>query len=111
MRVGEGDTMDDATQKAVDYANKHNVPVVLSLGTKQIIAQDPQWWLTFIDKHVSVVAMNEEEAETLTGKSDPLSASEAALKVCDLVLLTAGPEGFIYQVILISILSVKQLIH
>jgi len=93
MRVGEGDTMDDATQKAVDYANKHNVPVVLSLGTKQIIAQDPQWWLTFIDKHVSVVAMNEEEAETLTGKSDPLSASEAALKVCDLVLLTAGPEG------------------
>lgn len=93
MRVGEGDTMDDATLTAVYYANKHNVPVVLSLGTKQIIAQDPNWWLNFIDKHISVLAMNEEEAETLTGQIDPLLASKKALEVCDLVLLTAGAEG------------------
>ena len=93
MRVGQGDTIDSAAMCAVNYANKHNVPVVLSLGTKQIIAQDPAWWLDFIEKHVSVLAMNEEEAETLTGHSDPLLASQEALNVCDLVLLTAGPEG------------------
>ena len=93
MRVGDGDTMDSATLSAVSYANKHNVPVVLSLGTKQIIAQDPKWWLEFIDKHVSVLAMNEEEAETLTGQADPLLASKDALGVCDLVLLTAGAQG------------------
>lgn len=93
MRVGEGDTIDSATMKAVEFANNHGTPVVLSLGTKQLIAQNPQWWLEFIDKHVSVLAMNEEEAETLTGLSEPLLASEAALKVADLVLLTAGPEG------------------
>ncbi|WP_435277068.1 inosine/guanosine kinase [Psychrobium sp. nBUS_13] len=93
MRVGQGDTIDSATLKAVELANAHGVPVVLSLGTKQLIAQNPSWWLEFIEKHVSVLAMNEEEAETLTGLSDPLLASEAALKVADLVLLTAGPEG------------------
>jgi len=93
MRVGEGDTIDQATMTAVNYANESGTPVVLSLGTKQIIEQDPSWWLNFIDKHVTVLAMNEEEAETLTGESDPLLASKKALSVVDLVLLTAGPEG------------------
>ena len=93
MRVGEGDTIDKSTMTAVGYANKHSVPVVLSLGTKQIIAQDPTWWFNFIAKHVTVLAMNEEEAETLTGESDPLLASKKALEVTDLVLLTAGAEG------------------
>jgi len=93
MRGGEGDTIEEATMTAVRYANESGTPVVLSLGTKQIIAQDPAWWLNFIDKHITVVAMNEDEAETLTGESDPLMASKKALEVADLVLLTAGAEG------------------
>lgn len=93
MRVGDGDTIDDATMTAVKYANESGTPVVLSLGTKQIIEQDPSWWLAFIDRHITVVAMNEEEAETLTGEADPLLASQKALAVCDLVLLTAGADG------------------
>lgn len=93
MRVGQGDTINEAAMTAVNYANKHGTPVVLSLGTKQIIEQDPKWWLNFINEHVTVLAMNEEEAETLTGETDPLLASEIALNYADLVLLTAGPEG------------------
>ncbi|NRA83366.1 MAG: inosine/guanosine kinase [Gammaproteobacteria bacterium] len=93
MRVDGDATIDKATMTAVAYANEHHVPVVLSLGTKQIIAQDPAWWLNFIDKHISVVAMNEEEAETLTGERDLLAASVKTLEVADLVLLTAGPHG------------------
>lgn len=93
MRGGEGDTIEEATMTAVKYANQSGTPVVLSLGTKQIIEQDPSWWLDFISKHVTVLAMNEDEAETLTGESDPLLASQRALEVADLVLLTAGPEG------------------
>jgi len=93
MRVGEGDTIDQATMTAVQYANESGTPVVLSLGTKQIIEQDPTWWLNFIKQHVTVLAMNEEEAEVLTGESDPLLASKRALEVADLVLLTAGPDG------------------
>ena len=37
--------------------------------------------------------MNEEEGEALTGETDPLLASQKALELVDLVLLTAGPEG------------------
>ena len=37
--------------------------------------------------------MNEEEAEALTGESDPLLASDKALDWVDLVLCTAGPVG------------------
>ncbi|MGF1756347.1 inosine/guanosine kinase, partial [Vibrio makurazakiensis] len=36
---------------------------------------------------------NEDEAEALTGESDPLAASDKALDWVDLVLCTAGPVG------------------
>ncbi|MDN8691136.1 hypothetical protein Q0M68_13725, partial [Staphylococcus aureus] len=54
---------------------------------------DPQWWRDFLKEHVSVVAMNEDEAFELTGHADPLLASDAALEWVDLVLCTAGPAG------------------
>lgn len=58
-----------------------------------MIADDPQWWRDFLRDNVTVVAMNEEEAEALTGLSDPLAASDKALEWVDLVLCTAGPIG------------------
>ncbi len=47
----------------------------------------------FLKEHVSILAMNEEEADALTGESDPLLASDKALDWVDLVLCTAGPVG------------------
>lgn len=93
VRCKPGEPMRDATMKAIEYAKKHNVPVVLTLGTKFVIADDPQWWRDFLRDNVTVVAMNEEEAEALTGLSDPLAASDKALEWVDLVLCTAGPIG------------------
>lgn len=85
--------MPEATMKAIEYAKKYNVPVVLTLGTKYVIADDPQWWRDFLSEHVSVVAMNEDEAQELTGFSDPLLAADRVLNWVDLVLCTAGPAG------------------
>jgi len=79
--------------KAIGYAKKHNVPVVLTLGTKYVIADNPQFWRDFLRDHVSVVAMNEDEAFELTGERDPLQAANSALDWVDLVLCTAGPNG------------------
>ncbi|NVK25805.1 MAG: inosine/guanosine kinase [Gammaproteobacteria bacterium] len=90
--VGE-ETLAQASLKAIEYANKHNVPVVLTLGTRFVIEEKPQWWREFIQKHVQVLAMNEEEADALFGISDPLLACEKALDYTDLVLCTAGPQG------------------
>ncbi|ODQ00097.1 MULTISPECIES: inosine/guanosine kinase [Salinivibrio] len=93
VRCKEGDPMPQATMRAIEYAKKHNVPVVMTLGTKFVIEQNPQWWRDFLSEHVSVVAMNEDEGEALTGESDPLLAADAALQWVDMVLCTAGPIG------------------
>lgn len=85
--------MPEATMKAIEYAKKYDVPVVLTLGTKFVIQDDPEFWKDFLEQHVTVVAMNEDEAEALTGESDPLAASDKALDWVDLVLCTAGPVG------------------
>lgn len=93
VRCKEGDPMPAATMRAIEFAKKYDVPVVLTLGTKFVIQDDPEFWQAFLRDHVSVVAMNEDEAEALTGESDPLAASDKALDWVDLVLCTAGPVG------------------
>ncbi|MFI3247006.1 MAG: inosine/guanosine kinase [Ferrimonas sp.] len=92
MRAG-GDPITDATMRAIDYAKAAGVPVVLTLGTRFLIEQDPQFWQNFIREHITVLAMNEDEADALTGEKEPLLACKAALEWCDLILLTAGATG------------------
>lgn len=93
VRCKEGEPMREATVQAIAYAKKYNVPVVLTLGTKNVIADNPHWWREFLQQHVSILAMNEDEALELTGLGDPLTASNMALEWVDLVLCTAGPSG------------------
>ncbi|MEM6050618.1 inosine/guanosine kinase [Erwinia sp. P7711] len=93
VRCAPGEPMPDATMEAIGFAKKHNVPVVLTLGTKYVIGDNPQFWREFLHEHVSILAMNEDEAEALTGLSDPLMAANMALDWVDLVLCTAGPNG------------------
>ncbi|MDB4837724.1 inosine/guanosine kinase [Marinomonas sp.] len=82
-----------AMVKALEYAHQHNVPTALTLGTKHLVEEHRDELLTLIKKYVNVLAMNELEAEALTGLSDPLEAAKAILDHVDLVLLTAGPTG------------------
>ena len=93
MRASDGDRITDAAMCAIEYAKAAEVPVVLTLGTRFLIEEDPQWWQNFIKEHVTILAMNEDEGEALTGSRDPLLASEKALEWCDMVLTTAGPIG------------------
>ncbi len=93
VRCKEGEPMPEATMQAIDYAKRHDVPVVLTMGTKFVVADDPQRWQAFLRDHVSILAMNEEEAAALTGIEDPLLAADRALEWVDLVLCTAGPQG------------------
>jgi inosine kinase len=93
MRASAGEPMPEATLRAVSLAKERGVPVVLTLGTRFIIAERPEFWRSFIADNVDVVAMNEEEGEALTGSSDPLVACERTLDWADLVLCTAGPVG------------------
>ena len=93
MRTQGDETMTEATMQAIKYANDANVPVVLTLGTKFLIEQDPTWWANFVEKHVDILAMNEEEGQAITGYEDPLLAADKALDWVDLVICTAGEKG------------------
>ncbi len=79
--------------RAVEIAKAANVPVVLSLGTSGLVQDKKDFLLGFIRKYVSVLAMNEAEALTLTGIKDPLLALESSLDFADMVLLTVGARG------------------
>ncbi|SDH00979.1 inosine kinase [Vibrio xiamenensis] len=93
MRGKPEDPMPKAVARAIEIAKAKNVPVVLTLGTKWVIEGNQKWWQDYLKENVTVVAMNEEEGESLTGESDPLLAADQALEWVDLVLCTAGPVG------------------
>ncbi|MFI8620404.1 inosine/guanosine kinase [Marinomonas sp. NPDC078689] len=89
----QGKPIKQAMLSAMAYANKHHIPTVLTLGTKHLVDDHRDELLELIKRDVNVLAMNELEAEALTGFSDPLQAADAILDYVDMVLLTAGPDG------------------
>ena len=89
----QGKPIKQAMLKALQLANQHQVPTILTLGTKHLVEENRDELLEIIKRDVNVLAMNELEAEALTGFADPLLAADAILDHVDVVLLTAGPEG------------------
>jgi inosine kinase len=88
-----GQPIQQAMLKALSDAKAHQVPVVMSLGTRHLVEENREQILQTISEYVNVLAMNEQEAEALTGYRDPLLAAEAVLDITDMVLITAGAEG------------------
>ncbi len=82
-----------STMKAMEIAKASDVPVVLSLGTSGLVEEKKELLLDLIPKYVTVLAMNENEAEALMGIRDPLLATQKTLDICDMVLLTVGARG------------------
>ena len=89
----ESSTMFKANLKACQLAKKHNVPVVLSLGTSSLIEAKQDFFNQFISDFVTITAMNENEANALVSERDALKACDKVLELCDMCLLTVGPKG------------------
>lgn len=89
----QGKPIKQAMLTALEYAHQHQVPTVLTLGTQHLVEENKDELLDLIKRHVNVLAMNELEAEALTGLSDPLQAANQILDYVDIILLTAGPDG------------------
>lgn len=83
----------ESTLKVIRLAKVHQIPVVMSMGTSCLIQEKREFLKEFIKENVNVLAMNQEEAFTLTEMQDPLLAGEAALDLADLVLITVGMNG------------------
>lgn len=89
----ESSPIQKATIKAAKLAIENKVPVVLSLGTSQIVLDRKDAIKDFIKEYVTVLAMNHDEAIALTGIEDPLLSLESTLDSVDLALLTDGDKG------------------
>ncbi len=89
----ETSTMFEANIQACELAKKYDVPVVLSLGTSSLINSKRDFFVEFIQKYISIVAMNEDEAFALVGESDSLRCCEKILDMTDMLLLTVGAKG------------------
>lgn len=87
------DPIYSATIKACEICLKNDVPVVMSLGTSELVKDRVEFLKEFIEKYVSVLAMNQQEALELTGHEDALLAAHDILKICDLALITVGKKG------------------
>ena len=89
----ESSSMYKANIRASQLAKLHNVPVVLSLGTSSLIKAKKDFFVSYIQEYVNVLAMNEEEAHALVEERDPLLSCQKILDLTDVVLLTVGPRG------------------
>jgi inosine kinase len=70
------------------------VPVILSLGTASLVREKKEFLRELIGSlAVSALAGNLDEVAALTGQEDALLAADAALELCDLVLLTRDQHG------------------
>jgi inosine kinase len=82
-----------SAMKATELAKKYDVPIILGLGTSHLVIEKKEFLQEYIEKYVSVLAMNTTEGEALTGETDPLLIGQKAADLCDLVLLTDGEKG------------------
>ena len=82
-----------ATIRAIQFANRHHVPVVLSLGTGTLVEEKRELLSSILRGSVSVIAGNLDELTALTGQEDPLLAGREALELADLVLITVDQQG------------------
>jgi inosine kinase len=82
-----------STIRAAQIAKEAGVPVVLSLGSSGLVADQKEALIPFIKNYANILAMNSAEAFELNGIEDPLLSSEHLLEWVDLVLLTVGAKG------------------
>ncbi|HCM39153.1 MAG: inosine/guanosine kinase [Bdellovibrionales bacterium GWC1_52_8] len=82
-----------ATMRALECAKRHNIPIILALGTESLVREKREFLRDLISSSVNILAGNFQELGVLTGQSDALLAGQDALDLADLVLMTHDRHG------------------
>lgn len=90
-----GDSTKAAALKAIEYAQKHDVKVALTVSDPFLIHLFKDQFQQLIEGPVDLLFCNEEEAKALTGFEDPIDCAQAIHKHCENVALTLGKKGSI----------------
>ena len=90
-----GDTTKAAAYKAMEIAKKHGCKVALTASDPFLcnLLRDEIWEL--VEGPVDLFFCNEEEARSLTGKTDPIECAAELHRHAENVAMTLGPNGSI----------------
>lgn len=90
-----GDSTKAAAYRAIELAKKHGTKVAFTASDPFLVnmIRDEIWSL--IEGPVDLFFCNEEEAKSLTGKEDPISAAHVIHEHAENVALTLGEKGSI----------------
>ena len=89
----EGSPIFKAGLEGSKLAKEGGVPVVFSLGTSMLVEEKREFLQEYIKEYVTVCAMNLSEAWALVGECSPPEALDRLLDLCDLAMVTVGPQG------------------
>jgi inosine kinase len=85
-----------AVCRMMELASAADIPVAFGLGTASLVRETRDEVRQILKDHVTIAAMNEAEAEALTGESDALLAGKMVLEWVDAVVITEGPRGLTF---------------
>lgn len=90
-----GDTTKAAAYKAIELAKKNGVKVAFTASDPFLVnmIRDEIWSL--VEGPVDLFFCNEEEAKSLTGKTDPIECAAEIHRHAENVAMTLGPNGSI----------------
>lgn len=90
-----GETTRAAAYRAIELAKKHGVKVAFTASDPFLVnlLRDEIWSL--VEGPVDLFFCNEEEAKSLTGKTDPIACAAEIHKHAENVAMTLGPNGSI----------------
>ncbi|WP_299735617.1 PfkB family carbohydrate kinase [uncultured Endozoicomonas sp.] len=85
-----------ASQRAVELAHQYHKPIIMTLGSANLVQHMTTELQNYLSKHIMVAAMNGDEAQALTGKRDIPAAAMKVLDYTDLALITDGKNGLYF---------------
>lgn len=90
-----GEETKSAAYRAIDLAQKHGVKIAFTASDPFLVNMMRQEMWELIEGPVDLFFCNEEEAKSLTEKSDPIEAAHEIHKHAENVALTLGANGSI----------------
>lgn len=85
-------------EEAVKYAKKQGTGVTLALGGIEFLSKKAKTIYKIITENkISIMSLNEEESNTLTGKKNYLDTAKELIRYCDILSITRGKEGLLLK--------------
>lgn len=80
-------------EPALESARREGLKIALDAASFTVIREYRDYALSLVEKYVDIIFANEDEAEALTGQSDPELALHELGRFCETTVVKVGAEG------------------